>query len=160
VAATLIAAYYFLFHASFFSWPAGWSYGPRYMSPGLPFLCLGLAPLWDHAHRACRIVIGALAAAGVGLTLMAVSVSAQPPDEFHCPLRQFYWPSFWAGKFSLNLGSALIPAEQGTNQVHGSFNLGELLGLHGLSSLIPLLVVWAVAVVLWMWIDRAELTNA
>jgi hypothetical protein len=160
VAATLIAAYYFLFHASFFSWPAGWSYGPRYMSPGLPFLCFGLAPLWDHAHRACRIVIGALAAAGVGLTLMAVSVSAQPPDEFHCPLRQFYWPSFWAGKFSLNLGSALIPAEQGTNQVHGSFNLGESLGLHGLSSLLPLLAVWAVAVVLWMWIDRAELTNA
>jgi hypothetical protein len=60
----------------------------------------------------------------------------------------------------LNLGSALIPAEQGTNQVHGSFNLGELLGLHGLSSLLPLLAVWAVAVVLWMWIDRAELTNA
>lgn len=160
VAATLIAAYYFLLHASFFSWPAGWSYGPRYMAPGLPFLCLGLAPLWDHAHRACRIVIGALAAAGVGLTLMAVSVSAQPPDEFHCPLRQFYWPSFWAGKFSLNLGSALIPAEQGTNQVHGSFNLGELLGLHGLASLIPLLVVWALGAVLWMWIDRAELTSA
>ncbi len=160
VAATLIAAYYFIFHASFYSWPAGWSYGPRYMAPGLPFLCLGLAPLWDHAHRACRIAISALAAAGAGLTLMAVSVSAQPPDEFHCPLRQFYWPSFWAGKFSLNLGSALIPAEQGTNQVHGSFNLGELIGLHGLASLLPLLAVWALAVVLWMWIDRAELTSA
>ncbi|HSY66360.1 MAG TPA: hypothetical protein VK829_17330 [Terriglobales bacterium] len=154
VAATLIAAYYFLFHASFFSWPAGWSYGPRYMAPGLPFLCLGLAPLWDHADRVWRIVLGMLAAAGVGLTLMAVSVSAQPPDEFHCPLPQFYWPSFWAGRFSLNLGSALIPAEQGTNQVHGSFNVGELLGLHGLATLIPLLAVWALAAVLWMWIIR------
>src|SRR6202035_5475872 len=108
----------------------------------------------DRAGRACRVVLGGLAAAGVGLTLMAVSVSAQPPDKFHCPLPQFYWPSFWAGKFSLNLGSALIPAEQGTNQVHGSFNVGELLGLHGLATLIPLLAVWGLAAVLWMWIIR------
>jgi hypothetical protein len=162
VAAASIATYYFLFHASFSSWPAGWSYGPRYLAPGLPLLCLGLAPLWDYARPGWRIVLGALAAAGVGLTLMAVSVGAQPPDEFHCPLRQFYWPSFWAGRFSLNLGTVLIPAEQGTNQVHGAFNLGELLGLHGLASLIPLLAAWAVAAVLWarmnreVWMNRAE----
>ena len=156
VTAAAIAAYYFIFHASFSSWPAGWSYGPRYMSPGLPLLCLGLAPLWDHARSVWRIVLGALAAAGVGLTLMAVSVSAQPPDEFHCPLRQFYWPSFWAGRFSLNLGTVLVPAEQGKNQVHGAFNLGQLAGIHGLASLIPLLAVWAFAIVLWVRIDRIE----
>jgi hypothetical protein len=156
VAATAIATYYFLFHASFSSWPAGWSYGPRYLSPGLPLLCLGLAPLWDCARTAWRIVLGALAAAGVALTLMAVSVSAQPPDEFHCPVRQFYWPSFWAGRFSLNLGAVLIPAEQGTTQVHGAFNLGQLAGLHGLASLIPLFAVWAFAVVLWAVINRAS----
>ena len=156
VAAALIAAYYFIFNASFFSWPAGWSYGPRYMSPGLPFLALGLAPLWDQAGRAWRIALGALAAAGVGLTLMAVPVSVQPPDEFHCPLTQFYWPSFWAGRFSLNLGNVLIPAEQGTNRVHGSFNLGELLGLHGLASLLPWLAVGAFAAVLWIWVNRTR----
>jgi hypothetical protein len=156
VAAASIAAYYFLFHASFSSWPAGWSYGPRYMAPGLPLLCLGLAPLWDYARTAWRIVVGTLAVAGVGLTLMAVSVTAQPPDEFHCPLRQFYWPSFWAGSFSLNLGTVLIPAEQGTNHVHGAFNLGELAGLHGLASLIPLLAVWGLAAVFWAWTNRAD----
>jgi hypothetical protein len=156
LAAASIAAYYFLFHASFSSWPGGWSYGPRYMSPGLPVLCLGLAPLWDRARPAWRIVVGALAAVGVGLTLMAVSVTAQPPDEFHCPLRQFYWLSFWAGRFSLNVGTVLIPAEQGTNYVHGAFNLGELAGLHGLASLVPLLAVWGVVVFLWVWINRVE----
>ena len=156
VTAAAIASYYFLFHASFSAWPAGWSYGPRYMSPGLPLLCLGLAPLWDHARPGWRIVVGTLAVAGVALTLMAVSVGAQPPDEFHCPLPQFYWPSFWAGRFSLNLGTVLIPAEQGTNQVHGAFNLGELVGLHGLASLLPLLTVWGLAAVLWAWIRPAE----
>jgi hypothetical protein len=160
VTAASIAAYYFLFHASFASWPAGWSYGPRYMAPGLPLLCVGLAPVWDHARKAWRIVVGALAAAGVGLTLMAVSVGAQPPDEFHCPLRQFYWPSFWAGRFSLNLGALLIPAEQGGTQVHGAFNLGELAGLHGLASLIPLLAVWGLAAVLWARINRTEMNAA
>ncbi len=149
MAAASVATYYFLFHASFFSWPAGWSYGPRYMSPGLPLLCVGLPPLWDHVRGAWRIAVGAMAVAGVGLTLMAVSVGAQPPDEFHCPLLQFYWPSFWAGKFSSNLGTVLIPAEQGATQVHGAFNLGELAGLYGLSSLIPLFVIWSLAAVLW-----------
>jgi hypothetical protein len=156
LAAASIVTYYFLFHASFSSWPAGWSYGPRYMAPGLPLLCLGLAPVWDRAQPCWRIVVGVLAAAGVGLTLMAVSVTAQPTDEFHCPLRQFYWPSFWAGRFSLNLGTVLIPAEQGTNHVHGAFNLGELVGLHGLASLIPLLAVWGLAAARWAWINRAE----
>jgi hypothetical protein len=156
IAAASIAAYYFLFHASFSSWPAGWSYGPRYMAAGIPLLCLGLSPLWDHARSGWRIVLGVLAATGAGLTLMAVSVGAQPPDQYHCPLRQFYWPSFWAGRFSSNLGTVLIPSEQGTNHVHGAFNLGELTGLHGLASLIPLLAVWALAAFLWVWINRAE----
>jgi hypothetical protein len=40
--------------------------------------------------------------------------------------------------------------------VHGAFNLGELAGLHGLASLIPLLAVWALAAVLWVGINRVE----
>jgi hypothetical protein len=159
VAAASIATYYFLFHASFSSWPGGWSYGPRYMGAGLPLLCLGLAPVWDYARPAWRMVIEAVAAAGVGLALMAVSVTAQPPDEFHCPLRQLYWPSFWAGRFSLNLGTVLIPAEQGTTQVHGAFNLGQLAGPHGLASLIPLFVAWGGAAFLWIWIHRTDRTR-
>jgi hypothetical protein len=160
VAAASIAAYYFLFHASFSSWPAGWSYGPRYLSAGLPLLCLGLARLWDSARPEWRIALAALAAAGIGLTLMAVSVAAQPPDEFHCPLLQFYWPSFWAGRFSLNLGAVLMPAEQGATHVHGAFNLGEIVGLHGVASLIPLLAVWGLAAVLWAGINRAGINRA
>jgi hypothetical protein len=156
VAAASIATYYFLFHASFSAWPGGWSYGPRYMGAGLPLLCLGLARVWDYARPAWRRVIGALAVAGIGLALMAVAVTAQPPDEFHCPLRQLYWPSFWAGRFSLNLGTVLIPAEQGTTQVHGAFNLGQLAGPHGLASLIPLFVAWGVAALLWIWIHRTD----
>jgi len=155
-AATAVAAYYFLFNASFVAWAGGRSYGPRYMAAGLPLLCVGLAPAWSKARRFWRGVLVLAAAWGGMLALMAVSTTAQPRDEFRCALVQVFWPSFWAGKLSLNLQSMLTISEDPTGQAHGAFNLGELAGLHGLASLIPLLAVWGLAAVLWAWINRAE----
>jgi len=151
-----VAAYYFLFNASFLVWAAGWSYGPRYMAAGLPLLCLGLAPAWSKARPFWRGVLALTAACGGLFALMAVSTTAQPPDEFRCALVQLIWPSFWAGKLSLNTESMLKISEESSGHAHGAFNLGELAGLHGLSSLIPLLVMWALAAVFWAWIRRAE----
>jgi hypothetical protein len=156
VAAAGVAAYYFLFNASFVVWAAGWSYGPRYMAAGLPLLCVGLAPAWSNARPFWRGVLASAAACGAVFALMAVSTTAQPPDEFRCPLVQLIWPSFWAGRLSLNPDSMLKISEEATGHAHGAFNLGELLGLHGLASLIPLCGVWVLAIVLWSWINRAE----
>ncbi len=155
-AAAAMAAYYFLFNASFRAWAAGWSYGPRYMAAGLPLLCLGLAPAWSKACPLWRTVLAVAAAGGVCFGLMAVSTTAQPPDEFRCSLLQLLWPSFWAGKFSLNQQSMLTISEDPTGHAHGAFNLGELAGLHGLASLIPLLAMWGFAAALWARMDRSE----
>jgi hypothetical protein len=155
-AAAAIAAYYFLFNASFIVWAGGWSYGPRYMAAGLPLLCVGLAPAWSNARPFCRGVLALAAACGCVFALMAVSTTAQPPDEFRCALAQLFWPSFWAGKLSLNQESMLTISEDPARHAHGAFNLGELAGLHGLASLIPLFAVWALAAVLWAWISRAD----
>jgi len=155
-AAAAIAACYFLFNSSFVVWAGGWSYGPRYMAAGLPLLCVGLAPAWSRARPFCRSLLALAAACGGIFALMAVSTTPQPPDEFRCALFQLFWPSFWAGKLSLNQQSMLTIAEDPTGRVLGAFNLGELAGLHGLASLLPLLVVWALGCVLWHWIDRAE----
>ena len=38
---------------------------------------------------------------------------------------------------------------------YGAFNLGQLLGLRGLASLIPLLAIWGVAALLW-WRSAAK----
>jgi hypothetical protein len=43
----------------------------------------------------------------------------------------------------------LTVAEAGTRGEYGAFNLGQWMGLHGLASLIPLLVMWGFA--LWVW---------
>ena len=155
-AAAAVAAYYFLFNASFIVWAGGWSYGPRYMAAGLPLLCVGLAPAWSNARPFWRGVLALAAVCGGVFGLMAVATTAQPPDEFRCALFQLFWPSFWAGNLSLNSQSMLTVLEDPTGDAHGAFNLGELAGLHGLASLIPLLALWALAALIWLWINRAE----
>jgi hypothetical protein len=156
VAASAVASYYFLFNASFSAWDGGWSYGPRYLSAGLPLLCLGLAPVWSSANPRWRRVLAAAAICGGLFSLMAVSTTAQPPDQFRCALFQLLLPSFWAGKLSLNQGSMLTLSEMAGGQAHGAFNLGELAGLHGLPSLIPLFVIWGLAAFLWTRMNQAE----
>jgi len=42
-----------------------------------------------------------------------------------------------------------------SSPMYWAFNLGQLLGLHGLAGLIPLLAIWAAAAFLWVRINRA-----
>ena len=149
MAVAAAAAYYFLFNASFYAWHGGWSYGPRYLGAAVPVLGIGLAPLWSRAQPRLRRLLAIFAICGAALSLMAVSTTAQPPLRFRCPVVELLWPSFWAGKLSLNQFSFLAPWEEIPSQSHGAFNLGELAGLHGLASLIPLLIFWAIAA--WVW---------
>jgi len=39
---------------------------------------------------------------------------------------------------------------------HGAFNLGELVGLRGLASLIPLFAIWGAAALCWWRMSRVE----
>jgi hypothetical protein len=152
--AALVAAgivlYYFLFNASFYWWKAGKTFGPRYASASLPLLCLGLAAAWDRARPVCRRVLALLAVGSVLLTLMVISTTSQLSMQDNCPLIHSTWPAFWSGQMALNRESMLTVAEAGSSGQFGAFNLGQLVGLHGLASLIPLLVVWGIAA--WLWV--------
>jgi len=53
-----------------------------------------------------------------------------------------------------NRESMLTASEAGGG--YAAFNLGQLLGLRGLASLIPLLVMWGIAVALWTRLDGEE----
>ena len=155
VAAAAVAAYYLLFQSSFSAY-SGWSYGPRYLSPGLPLLCLGLAPAWDQARKHGKRVVATLAFCSVLLTLMAVSTTSQPPSDLKCPMLQLIFPSFWSGKLSINTGSILTSSETGASHIGYAFNLGELVGLHGLASLLPLLGIWLAAASLWLRMNSVK----
>jgi hypothetical protein len=153
-AAAAIALYYLLFNASFYAWHGGWSYGPRYLSPCLPMLCLGLATLWSEATPTLRRSLAVLALIGGFFSLAAVTTTAQPLEGISYPLFQLSLPNFLAGKLSLNHGSFLAQEIAGEN--HGAFNLGELAGLHGLLSLLPLFAIWALALRAWFRMERVN----
>jgi hypothetical protein len=145
-----IGAFYVLLNASYFYWEGGWAYGPRQLMPGLPFLALGLAPLWDTWRRAGRAVLMAGWMWGAALTLVAVSTTPQPPASFKAPMRELLWPAFRDGDLSLNHQTFVTfradpDLLRGNRLPHASWNLGEIVGLHGHTSLLPLGIVWTAA---------------
>ena len=62
------------------------------------------------------------------------------------------WPAFWSGQVAANRESMLTVSEAGGE--HGAFNLGQLVGLRGLASLIPLFVIWGVGARVWWRMHR------
>lgn len=144
-----IAAYYFLFNASFYWWKAGLSFGPRYAGAAIPLLCLGLAVAWQRATPLWRRVLVGLAACSVFLALMVISTTSQLSMQDSCPLLHSAWPAFWSGQMAVNRDSMLTVTEAGSRGEYGAFNLGQWMGLHGLASLIPLLAIWGLALRVW-----------
>ena len=151
----LIAAgtglYYLLLNASYFYWEGGWAFGPRQITAALPFLALGLAPLWDLARPVGRGLLCAGWIWGAAITLVAVSTTPQPPATFKAPVTELLLPAFRDGDLSLNPqtfvhNSVDVAHLRGGGDPHAAWNLGEIAGLHGLPSLLPLLVIWVFAV--------------
>jgi hypothetical protein len=152
VTAAAVAVFYVLLNISYTYWEGGWFYGPRHLVPGLPFLALGLAPLWDRWRGWLRIVLLGGWVWGAGVNLVAVSTTVQPPSDIKAPVAELMWPAFRAGDLALNTQSFLDYLPTGAVHQdpghHAGWNLGQLVGLRGLASLIPLAVLWAVAAVL------------
>ena len=157
--AAAITLYYFLFNASFYWWKAGLCFGPRYAGACIPLLSVGLAVAWRRATPAWRRVLAGLSLCGVFLALMVVSTSSQLSMQDSCPIVHSSWPAFWSGQMAMNHDSMLTIAEAGLGARYGAFNLGQLIGLHGLASLIPLFGLWGVAGLLWWWMHRRRPQN-
>ena len=141
VVVAVIPLYYLLLASSFNAWEAGWTFGPRYMSPALPFLCLPIAALWPRVGTVGRAILWSLIVYGAVLSFIAVSTSPTPPDSYERPLQEFLWPAFVAGR---------VPAVP----VPNSWNLGNLAGLKGHTALLPLLLLWAVAFIVCRRLER------
>ncbi len=143
-----IVVYYFLFNASFYWWKAGLAFGPRYAGPCIPLLSLGLGVAWTRAPRGWRWVLIAVASWSVFVTVMVVSTSSQLAMQDNCPIAHSSWPAFWSGQMAMNRESMLLASEAGRG--YGAFNLGKLLGLRGIASLIPFVAMWGMV----GWIGR------
>lgn len=155
-----IGLYFLLFNASYAYWEGGWSFGPRHVTPALPFLCLPLALLFTRARAAAaRAVLVALALWGVGVSLVAVSTTPQLPERFRHPMSQLLWPAFAEGDLALGRQSYLdrrgYPLElRGGARPRVAWNAGQRLGLEGHASLVPLLASWGLFAVGWLAAGR------
>lgn len=149
--AAATAVYYLLLNASYFYWEGGWAFGPRQITAALPFLALGLAPLWDLARPAGRGLLFAGWMWGAAVTLVAVSTTPQPPATFKAPVTELLWPAFRDGDLSLNPQTFVHNSVDAGRlrgagaEPHAAWNLGEIAGLRGLASLLPLLAIWVFA---------------
>lgn len=144
VTAGAIFTYYLIFNSSLHFWAAGWTFGPRYLFPGVALLAVGLAPAWDLMDRSGRFLLSALGGASVFINLMAVSVQPFAPEGFRHPIRELYLPAFLDGRMSINNGPFYGDFSS------KAFNLGEAIGLNGISSLLPLLGIWLVLILAWI----------
>jgi hypothetical protein len=155
--AGFVALYYFLLTSGYAYWSGGWSYGSRHLGPALPFLAIGLAAIWMRSGRVLRAAVLALALVGIGESLVAVSTTPQPPANVDRPMAELLWPTFKSGDFPIGWQGYLDfrppPGAMSELEADGvpraAWNLGQLAGLHGFASLLPLFGLWAAAGVAW-----------
>jgi cellulose synthase/poly-beta-1,6-N-acetylglucosamine synthase-like glycosyltransferase len=120
-------AYLLLFVSSFEWWAGGWSFGPRHLITALPFVCLAAWPILERWPRAAL----ALGLVSTFFAVVGVTIGPVPDESIAHPLGPMI-TRFFQGR--------ILP------------NAGSLLGLRGLSTLLPLLAMWCGAgALLWRW---------
>lgn len=150
-------AAFVLLNASFNKWDAGASFGPRYLIPAIPFLCLPLAAAF-HAVPRIGLLLGA---ASIAIMLLFTAVDPQMTEPARDPLFGYAIPVFRHGGLvgvqasprrafvSVNpLGvyesTAFSVFPPGSRQARmNSFNVGELVWPESRVSVIPIVVIIA-----------------
>jgi hypothetical protein len=137
----------FLFNASSIMWWGGFSIGPRYLLPALPFMALAIPFAIDPALRGAAsrrpawltLVIALLTAWSLIATWgMTLAEQAFPSDAIRDnPYLQFALPNWLAGNIARNIGT--------------------IVGFRGLAGLLPLIVaLTGIALVWWLVARRAS----
>jgi hypothetical protein len=145
---------YLLLNAGLVDWHGGWAMGPRYLIPAIPFLAVGAMglllawPAGSVARRGAAWTSGAAVVLSMALMLMGTAVRPDVPLTIERPFTQFVIPSFWHGRVARS--NHAIDGE-GVSGVRAAWNLGHLVGLERLATLLPL-AAW-VALTGW-WLAR------
>jgi hypothetical protein len=142
-ACAAIVILFLLLNAALVDWHGGYAAGPRYLVPALPFLALlaggvTLARWSRPLARTGGVVLALAVAASILLMLAATAVRPEVPLDVARPFQDYLIPAFVDGRLGLNpipVHRALPPA----GEVPLAWNLGQCLGLAGLTSLAPLL---------------------
>jgi hypothetical protein len=147
--------FYFLFNISFVAWHGGWYIGPRYLTPALPFFVAPLIFAFQRSGWLSRLAVSLAAlSAAIQLTIVAVNPFCPQLPAITNPLFQYTWPNFFSNMVSINNASAFPRMPRHVSRIFSlesfeewwaAYNLGEVLGLQGVASLLPLILAWMLA---------------
>jgi hypothetical protein len=133
--------YFLVATAAFNGWHGGTCFGPRYLIPGLPFLYSLSAFAFPRFRIFGYIVIFVSAFLMMVVSVTSMTIPLGLPDSFN-PL-SFIFSHFLKGQISIsNMGMYEIKPTLSQYDFWESYNLGELLGLRGIWSLIPYLLLF------------------
>ena len=124
LAALIVVVYFIAMNASYFYWDGGCSTGPRLLTPALGFACFPLGFLWTSSGRIIRTFMICVLAVSF-LTSMACTLVTMniDPNAYPYPLFQKLIPDLLSGRV---------------------INMGQLCGIPGYWSIVPLVLLWAV----------------
>ena len=145
-----VIAFFVLFNLSFNGWHGGWCVGPRYLIPMLPFLFSFALRGLRRFPRVCSglAVLSAFEMFSVAaVQLMVPDMSSTGSQSPRSPIAYCVGHLF-RGQLSVSTQSVLdyMPTDE-PRGAWASYNLGELLGLPGLLSLLPLALLLGVLLV-------------
>lgn len=103
---------FFLVNASHPTWTGGWTTGPRYLLPALPFLMLAVAAFVSGKARWRSWLLAAMLLAGFLICLGCTACGGRLPDVGDPggdnPLVEVVLPRIWKGQIQRNVGNLIM----------------------------------------------------
>ncbi len=127
----LMFAVYFFINILYPYWYGGKALGPRHAMEMLPYMCLlGLFFIIRFPRFSSLLIF-------LSVFFMLTATAVRPEEYVAHPFRDLYFDSFFQGAISIRGESTFVNAG-----AFNSFNLGEVAGLKGQLSLLPLYLFW------------------
>ena len=141
---------YFLLNTMYTYWYGGKALGPRHAMEMLPFMGLLAYGFVVAYPRFSSLFVAA------SVFLMLTATAVQPEADYVYmlqPFRTLYFPCFFDGNLSLNT-ERVFQANMVVSPRFNAFNVGEVFGLRGGWSLVPLYVGWLTGG--WFMVKQAD----
>ncbi|MEA1928064.1 MAG: hypothetical protein U9N73_07635, partial [Candidatus Auribacterota bacterium] len=140
---------YFLINSIYPYWYGGKALGGRHAMEILPYLAILAFFFIVRFPRLSSVLVL------VSIFFMLTATSIRPEEYVSHPFRDLYFYAFFNGNLSLNHESTFQ-----TNAVisssYNAFNLGEVAGMRGQLSLVPLYLIWLIGGVFMIQYSKKE----
>lgn len=135
---------YLVVNSSFNGWHGGSTVMARYLIPTIPFFMIIITPVFDAKHFLTRSLAKVLVLISFLNMLVVTSISPLIPQDVENPLYGHHYQKFLNGelapfKFPIRLQG--LDSSSINYSQYSSWNFGTLIGLEGVFSILPLILL-------------------